>query len=145
MAEALVLETSAFLDLMVGNAEGQSVRDALEGRMVHVSDHCAVAVALAMRALTRAGMLSRAQLRRNIRLLATAPFTCHPAAGLLEAASTRNGLRLGDALCVELSERLGAPLVTTDSRLATVWPGCWLIAASPEGARRGPPRRDDRA
>jgi predicted nucleic acid-binding protein len=128
----VVLETSAFLDLIVGTAEGKIVGDALKGKAVHISDHCAIAVAQALLVMASRGMVSRSQLRRKIRLLAAAPFTPHQAATLLEAAWARSGLRLGDALCVELSQRLQAPLLTTDSRLATVWPGCWLITAAEE-------------
>jgi predicted nucleic acid-binding protein len=131
-AEALVLETSAFLDLILGNAEGRIVADALKGNAVHISDHCGVAVAQGLLVMERRGILSRSQLRRSIRHVAAAPFTLHPAASLLEAAWARTGLRLGDALCVELSQRLRAPLLTTDSRLATVWPDCWLITAPPQ-------------
>jgi predicted nucleic acid-binding protein len=128
----VVLETSAFLDLIVGTAEGKIVGDALKGKAVHISDHCAIAVAQALLVMASRGMVSRSQLRRKIRLLAAAPFTPHQAATFLEAAWARSGLRLGDALCVELSQRLQAPLLTTDSRLATVWPGCWLITAAEE-------------
>ena len=127
-----MLETSAFLDLMVGTAEGQIVGDAVRGKAVHISDHCAVAVAQALMLIADRGMISRSQLRRRIRLLAAAPFTPHSAATLLEAAWARTSLRLGDALCVELSQTLRAPLLTTDSRLATVWPDCWLIATPGE-------------
>jgi predicted nucleic acid-binding protein len=128
----VVLETSAFLDLIVGTAEGKIVGDALKGKAVHISDHCAIAVAQALLVMASRGMVSRSQLRRKIRILAAAPFTPHQAATFLEAAWARSGLRLGDALCVELSQRLQAPLLTTDSRLATVWPGCWLITAAKE-------------
>jgi predicted nucleic acid-binding protein len=137
----MVLETSAFLDLMVGNAEGRIVGETLKGKAVHLSDHCVVAVAQALLVMARRGMVSGSQLRRSIRLLAAAPFTPYPAASLLEGAWARTGLRLGDALCVELSQRLQAPLLTTDSRLATVWPDSWLIAAPP--ILDGPPSLGD--
>lgn len=139
-ADALVLETSGFLDLIVGNAEGRSLGAALRGQAIHVSDHCAAAVAQGLLAMTARGWLSRRQLGSKIRLLSAAPFISHPAAELLEGAWARNGLRLGDALSVELSERLAAPLVTTDSRLATAWPNCWLITAPGEMGSAGRPR-----
>ena len=138
MAEALVLETSAFLDLVVGNEEGRAVCDALRSHLVHVSDHAGLAVAMALRAMTRRQLLSAAQLARGIQLLATAPFISHPALSLLPAAMSKSDLRLGDALCVELSDRLAAPLVTTDARLATVWPRCWLITVPIAGPRPAP-------
>jgi predicted nucleic acid-binding protein len=137
VADALVLDTAGFLDLIVGNAEGRTVANAIRGQAIHVSDHCAAAVAQGLLLMTTQGFLSRRRLHSSIRLLAAAPFISHPAASLLEGAWARNDLRLGDALCVELSERLGMPLVTTDSRLATVWPNCWLISASGETAGAG--------
>lgn len=141
VADALVLETAGLLDLMVGNAEGRTVGTVLRGRAIHVSDHCAAMAAQGLLVMTTRGWLSRRQLSSSIRLLAIAPFISHPAAGLLEGAWSRKGLRLGDALCVELSERLGTPLVTTDSRLATVWPNCWLITAPREMGGPGDPPR----
>ncbi|HVB14105.1 MAG TPA: type II toxin-antitoxin system VapC family toxin [Candidatus Dormibacteraeota bacterium] len=128
MAEVLVLETSACLDLLIGTREGQIVRQALLGHPVHVSDHVGVEVAMALRELTRQQLLPTSELDLRIRLLATAPFTTHSSGSLLPAAVSKSGLRLGDALCVALSELLAAPLVTTDARLGTVWPRCWLIA-----------------
>lgn len=136
----LVLETSAFLDLVVGSDEGRAVRNALGRHVVHVSDHATVEVAMALRVLRRNALLSQAELASRIRLLAAAPFQSHPAQGLLAAAAGRSGLRLGDALGVELSDRLAAPLVTTDPRLATVWPRCWLISAPAQASAAGSPR-----
>ncbi|MGH7643523.1 MAG: type II toxin-antitoxin system VapC family toxin [Candidatus Dormibacteria bacterium] len=128
MTEALVLETSAWLDLFVGNDEGAAVREVIRGHRVHVSDHAAVEVAAALRTLSKRGLVPREQLVPQIRLLATAPFTVHQAFGLLAGAAKRR-LSLGDALCVELSARLGMALVTTNSGLATVWPDCRLATA----------------
>lgn len=133
VAEQLVLETSAFLDLLLGTGEGRSVRDALVGRQVHISDHQAVAVAAALRALVSGKLISVATSQEKIRLLLVAPFQAHPARELLAGAAARTELRLGDALCVELSHQLGAPLVTTDSGLAAAWPRSWLVTAG-----RGP-------
>ena len=127
VAEQLVLETSAFLDLLLGTGEGRAVRDALVGRQVHISDHQGVAVAAALRALVRGKLLSSATSQEKIRRVLDAPFQAHPARELLAAAAARTELRLGDALCVELSQQLGAPLVTTDSRLAAAWPRSWLV------------------
>ncbi|HUY57178.1 MAG TPA: type II toxin-antitoxin system VapC family toxin [Candidatus Micrarchaeaceae archaeon] len=133
MAEQLVLETAAFLDLLLGTGEGRAVQDALVGQRVHISDHQGVAVAAALRTLVRGKLLSAGASQEKIRLLLVAPFQAHPARELLAGAAVRTELRLGDALCVELSHQLGAPLVTTDSRLAAAWPRSWLVTAG-----RGP-------
>jgi len=131
VAEVLVLETAGFLDVMLGTREGQAVRNALVDRQIHVVDHEGIRVAIALRELRRIGSLSEVDLMRKLRLLAEAPFRAHPARDLLVASAAREDLRLGDALCVELSYRLAAPLVTTDSRLAAVWSHSWLVTASP--------------
>lgn len=53
-----------------------------------------------------------------------APFTRHALPDLLTGAwQRRDALRLVDALYVELAERLRIPLVTSDARLARVYPG----------------------
>ncbi|MGA2873243.1 MAG: type II toxin-antitoxin system VapC family toxin [Candidatus Dormibacteria bacterium] len=131
VAEPLVLETAALLDLLLGGPEGDAVRTALRGRDVHISDHVPVEVAVALQRLAAWGRLSQAQLARRVSLLAQMPCSHHAASELLGGAVARAGLRLGDALSVELSDRLAAPLVTTDSRLATAWNHCWLVAAAP--------------
>ncbi|MGA7088847.1 MAG: VapC toxin family PIN domain ribonuclease [Candidatus Dormiibacterota bacterium] len=130
VAEILVLETSGFLDLILGTPEGQAVRDALVGRQVHVVDNEAVGIAIALRELRRIGSLSEVALTRKLGLVADAPFRAHSVRELLVASAARDDLRLGDALCVELSHRLAAPLVTTDSRLAAVWSHSWLVTAA---------------
>ncbi|MGC1185483.1 MAG: PIN domain-containing protein [Candidatus Dormiibacterota bacterium] len=129
MNDRLVLETSALLDLVVGDAEGRAVREVLRNHQVHIVDHVAVAAARALQRLSEGGFLSTAELNLRVRLLATAPFTTHPASALLPAAARRTGLGIGDALSMELSDRLAAPLLTTDSRLASTWPRSWLVAS----------------
>jgi predicted nucleic acid-binding protein len=131
VAEVLVLETAGFLDLMLGTGEGQAVRNALVDRQIHVVDHEGTGVAIALRELRRIGSLSESEFRHKLRLVAEAPFRAHPARDLLVASASRADLRLDDALCVELSHRLSAPLVTTDSRLAAMWSHTWLVTASP--------------
>jgi predicted nucleic acid-binding protein len=131
VAEPLVLESAALLDLLLGSPEGDAVRSVLGGHLVHISDHATVEVAAALRRLAAWGRLSEPQLTRRVSLLTQAPFSCHPASELLGGAVGRTGLRLGDALSVELSHRLAAPLVTTDCRLATTWNRCWLVTVAP--------------
>ncbi|MGC1908604.1 MAG: VapC toxin family PIN domain ribonuclease [Candidatus Dormiibacterota bacterium] len=130
MAEVLVLETAGFLDLILGTQEGQAVRDALVDHQIHVVDHEGLGVAVALRELRRTRSLSESDFRHKLRLVAGAPFHAHPAQDLLVASAARGDLRLDDALCVELSHRLSAPLVTTDSRLAAVWSHSWLVTGA---------------
>ncbi|HVC39358.1 MAG TPA: PIN domain-containing protein [Candidatus Dormibacteraeota bacterium] len=132
-ADPVVIETSALLDLMLGNPEGAAVAEVLRGRAVHLADHSGWLVARALGILAEGRAISAADLARRYQLLADAPFLNHPATTLLPAALGRLGFRLGDALSVELSQRLGAPLITTDSRLAAIWPRCWLVAVPRSG------------
>ncbi|MGH7691565.1 MAG: hypothetical protein ACRENY_05545 [Candidatus Dormibacteria bacterium] len=129
MAEAVVLQTSAFIDLLLGDAQGRAVADALRGRQVHVTDHEEVLVAIALRARRERGLLSAPAFRRRIGRVAEAPFTVHSARELLVDAAAREHLRLDDALCVELSHRLEAPMLTTDAALAAAWPRALLVRA----------------
>jgi predicted nucleic acid-binding protein len=137
LAEALVLETAALLDLVAGNEEGRAVRAALASQRVHVVDRVGANVAAALQDLAGRGLISVDQLNHRIRLLASTPFTSHSSVDLLPSALRRVELRLDDALSVELSDRLVAPLLTTDSRLASIWPNCWLVVpARPTGTAR---------
>jgi predicted nucleic acid-binding protein len=134
VAEPLVLEPSALLDLLVGSPEGEAVRSVVGGYVIHISDHAPIDVAAALRRMAAWGRLSKPQLARRVALLTQAPFSRHPGSELLAGAVARGELRLGDALSIELSDRLAAPLVTTDSRLATAWHHCWLVTAVPAPA-----------
>ncbi|MGC2192419.1 MAG: PIN domain-containing protein [Candidatus Dormiibacterota bacterium] len=131
MGEVVVLDKSALLDLLLGTAEGMAVQDSLYGREVHITDHEEVEVASALQAMGTSGMLSQLDVERMIRRTVEAPFSTHLARELLVTAVQRSDLRLSDALCVELSHRLTAPLLTTDSRLAAAWPHSWLVTALP--------------
>lgn len=126
--DAVVLEASALLDLVLGDEEGRAVRELLRNHEAHVVDDVVVATARALQRLAQGGALSVAEMDLRIRLLATAPFTSHPALTLLADAMGRTGLAISDALSVELSDHLAAPLLTTDSRVASIWPRSWLVA-----------------
>jgi hypothetical protein len=62
--------------------------------------------------------------------LAAAPIARHPVADLLSGAwQARDRFRLVDGLYVELSRSLGAPLVTTDGRLARAYEDAEMVEA----------------
>lgn len=136
MAEPLVLDAGALLELLLGTAEGVSLGAVLRGHPLHAPDQAAVAVAGGLRWLAARGEIQQEQLQERLELLSRAPLEWHPAAPLLPGAQARSGLRLGDALTVELSQQMGAPLVTSDAGLATAWRNCWLVTAPrPQSAR----------
>ncbi len=128
------METAALLDLVMGNEQGLAVGQAIRGHPVHLSDHSSLIAAGALRRLSERGLIAPEEVADRVRLLQAAPFSVHPALSLLGSAVGMSFLRLGDALCMELSRQLAAPLITTDVRLASVWPRCRLISAASVGS-----------
>ena len=117
MAE-VVLDASAFVDLLLGNAVGAAVRERLAGEAIHAPGHLDAEVLSALGRLSRAGDLDDDAVTRVLGRVADAPIERHPVHGLVAGAwARRHLLRLADALYVELAATRGAALVTTDRRL----------------------------
>ena len=117
MAE-VVLDASAFVDLLLGNPLGIAVRARLAGQSLHAPGHVDAEVLSALGRLNRAGHLDDDTVTRLLGRVADAPVQRHPVQGLLAGAwARRHRLRLADALYVELAAGRGVPLVTTDRRL----------------------------
>lgn len=120
MAERLVIDASAMVDLLVGSTVATSVRNRLRGHELHVPAHFDAEVLSALGRLHRSGHLTVRQVTTRIRRVADAPIQRHSLPPLLTGAwGLRPNLRLADALYVELADRIEAPIVTTDGRLAT--------------------------
>ncbi len=120
MAE-VVLDASAFVDLLLGNPLGVAVRARLAGQSMHAPGHLDAEVLSALGRLNRAGDLDDAAVTRLLGRVVDAPIDRHPVRELVAGAWTRrHRLRLADALYVELAVARGAPLVTTDRRLRDV-------------------------
>jgi predicted nucleic acid-binding protein len=119
MAE-VVVDASAFVDLLAPSELGHSVGDRLRGHTWVVPAHFDAEVLSALGRLARAGELSDRQVADRIRRLASAPLRREGLPELLAGAwRRRHNIRLVDALYVELSHRLDdADLITTDARLA---------------------------
>ena len=117
MAE-VVLDASAFVDLLLGNPLGIAVRARLAGQALHAPGHVDAEVLSAFGRLNRAGDLDDDTVTRLLGSLVDAPIERHPVRELVSGAWVRRSqLRLADALYVELATARGAPLVTTDRRL----------------------------
>ena len=117
MAE-VVLDASAFVDLLLGNPLGVAVRARLAGQSVHAPGHVDAEVLSALGRLNRAGDLDDDAVTRLLGHVGDAPIERHPVRELMGGAwARRHQLRLADALYVELATARGAPLVTTDRRL----------------------------
>jgi predicted nucleic acid-binding protein len=120
MAE-LAVDASAIVDLLLGGPLGKAVAARLSGHGLHGPAHLDAECLSALGRLNRAGDLAVETVEDLLTRLADAPITRHPVHELLTGAwAWRGGLRLADALYVELADQLGIPLVTTDGRLAPV-------------------------
>lgn len=120
MNGAVVVDASAFVDLLLGNDLGEAVASRLAGHEMHVPAHLDAEVLSALGRLHRDGRLTATQVRSRLDVLVDAPLERHALPLVLIGAwRRRRNLRLVDALYVELAERLDAKLITTDRRLAT--------------------------
>jgi predicted nucleic acid-binding protein len=129
LAEPVVLDASAMVDLLVGSAPAAGVASRLRGTQVRVPAHFDAEVISALGRLARAGTLSPRQASDRVRRLEGFPAERHPLPPLLsEAWRLWQNLRLVDALYVTLAQQLDAPLITTDGRLASATATAQLIA-----------------
>jgi predicted nucleic acid-binding protein len=128
MAEAVIVDASAMVDLLVGTAVAPSVEERLRGHEIHVPAHFDAEVLSALGRLQRAGEMTVRQVTARLERVAAAPIQRHLLAPLLSGAwKLRHNLRLVDALYGELATRLDAPIVTTDAVLAAASPAADLL------------------
>lgn len=116
---ALVVDASALVELLLNTTVGERVRDALKGASPTAPAHVDAEVFSAFGRLARAGEVEEPVVGRALGRLARAPIVRYPIAPLLgEAWELRHNVAQRDALYVVAARRLGAPLLTTDARLA---------------------------
>ena len=129
MSEAVVVDASAFVDLLAGTALAQPLASRLRGCMLHAPAHVDAQVLSALARLQLAARLSERQVSIRLDRFVTVPLHRHALAPLLPGAwRRRHRLRVVDALYVELAAELGdVALVTTDGGLAYAWPRAELI------------------
>lgn len=119
----LVLDASAMVDLLLGAASAVTIRVRLLSVQLHAPAHFDAEVLSALGRLNRAGHLSAAAVSSLLPRVANARIHRHPVSQLLGGAwDRRDELSLADALYVELAERLGAPIISTDDRLVAAAP-----------------------
>ena len=117
--EALVLDASAIVDLLLAVPTAEAIRLRIRGSDLHAPAHFDAEVLSALGRLHRDGRLSSDDVATRLTLLADLPIQRHELPPLLTGAWNRRGnVRLVDALYLELAERLDAPILTTDRRLA---------------------------
>lgn len=127
-AIALVVDASVLVDLLAGTELAEAARRALEGVVMHAPAHLDAEVLGVLGRLERAGLVAEPAVTAALRNLAEAPLTRHALAPLLESAwGRRQDLQLADALYVELADRLGLQLLTSDQRLARRVPRATLV------------------
>lgn len=119
MAESVIIDASAMVDLLVGSPIAGVIRDRLRGHELHAPGHFDAEVLSALGRLHRAGQLTARQTGARVTRVAAAPVDRHVLSTLLVGAwKRRHHLRLVDALYVELAEQLDAPIITTDRGMA---------------------------
>lgn len=130
VAERVVVDASALVDVLAGTAYAAAVRTRLKDAVWHAPAHLDAELLSALGRLCRAGRLAQAEVDERLTLLASMPVRRQLLPPLLAGAWARRAdLRLVDALYVELAAQLQAPLVTTDQRLARATPLAEAVTA----------------
>lgn len=125
----IVLDASALVDLVADGAAKTSLARRLDGQMLAAPAHQMAEVAAALARLVRAGDLRAEDGRTALALAARLPQQIHPLdARLMDRAwALRERIRILDGVYVALAERLSAPLLTSDRRLAAAQPPCEVL------------------
>ena len=115
----IVVDASAAVELLLRTPAGDRVAEALAAPPVAAPAHVDGEVLSALGRLVRAGEVAADAVPPMLDALARAPLVRYPLPPLLAPAwGLRANLTLRDALYVALARRLGATLLTADSRLA---------------------------
>lgn len=129
VADPVIVDASAMVDLLVGSGPAGTIEARLRGHELHVPAHFDAEVLSALGRLQRAGHMTDRQVKARLQRVAAAPIQRHLLAALLAGAwKLRDNFRLVDALYVELASQLDAPVVTTDAGLAAASPVAELVA-----------------
>jgi len=119
VSEAVVLDASAWVDLLLGGDLGQSVKQRVTDHNLHAPAHIDIEMLSAFGRLRRAGDLTEDEVSARLARAQHTPIRRHLLADLTTGAWSRQaGLRISDAFYVELATMLGVVLITTDRRLA---------------------------
>lgn len=128
--EPLVVDASAWVNLLANARSAPLVGERLRGRELHAPAHLDAEVLSGLGRLQRAGMLTPRQVEARLVRFTRSPVTRHALGPLLSGAwQRRHRLSLPDALYAELADTLQATLVTTDARLAKSFPRAKLVSA----------------
>ena len=89
MADGLVLDASAMVDVLIASPHAIPVRDRIRGHVVHVPAHFDAEVLSALGRLERASHLTAREAEERVASLAESTFERHPCDPLLLGAWTR--------------------------------------------------------
>ncbi len=117
---AVVLDASAGVEIALQSAVGRRLQVRIPpGSTTWVPEHYFAEAIAVLRRLANTGSLDPARVQLALdRLLASAAVRVSVRPLVPEAWAMRHNLTIGDALYVVVASHLGAPLVTTDQRLA---------------------------
>lgn len=117
---SIVLDASAGVELALQTATGRRLQTRLPaGATTFVPEHYFSECAAVLRRLEGGGKVDAGRADLALTRLLSAPNRRLAVKPLIRAAwRLRHNLTVGDALYVVVAEHLGAPLVTTDLRLA---------------------------
>ena len=116
----IVLDASAAVELVTDTDIGAEVARRLLGESVQVPTHCDLEVGSALRRAVHRRQLSERDARLALDAYLIAASARWDIRQLLERAwQLLHHIAIADALYVALAERLDAPLVTCDARLAS--------------------------
>lgn len=123
MTETVVVDASVIVDLLTDAPHAPALRARLRDTEWCAPPHLDSEVLSSLGRWYRAGRLGADQVEARIALQAGHVIDRRPMTPLMVGAWARRGsIRLTDALYVELAAQLGAPLITTDRRLARATP-----------------------
>ena len=126
--EEIIIDASVIVDLLAETSLAEAAHAALDDRRLFAPAHIDAEVLSALGRMQRAGLLPAARATEAVHLCAAMPVERTPLPGLLAGAWNRwSGLRLSDALYVELAESTGRRLVTSDRKLGRHYPGAEVL------------------
>lgn len=118
----IVLDASAAVDWLLQTSSGKRIENRIYARRetLHAPHILDLEVTQVLRRLTEQGVVPRTRADEGVRDLLDLRVTRYPHLVLLSRIwQLRHNLSAYDAAYVALAEKLGAPLITRDSRLAS--------------------------